>query len=578
MTAAPATIRRVSIGASGVVMLACAVGLSITENPAASFFAGTGPLPLLLTAAGISLLASGLVVLQLRATWRTGPLLVLASILWFSPVWIAWDSGPLFARSLGTILALFTPFVLATIVMGFPDGREPLPRRHRVLVATGIALGVAAAIFAFSYDPFQDVGCWATCGGSAFLIVPLPWLAGAAFVTASGLDVFVVGVAMLSAFRDATVRRSASSWLAVSASTVLLLGIALKLIVEATAGSRGPGNMWAETGQAAIAGGGLLLSIAIASQIWIIRRRQTAVDAIVQTTSGGQSSAIQESLRQATGDSTLSLAFWLPESQQYIDCDGMPVEPPSDSVEVRTVTIAREGRSVATIGHSALTEIESHLGPALRLAIENESLRVELEVQLRELRSARTRIVIAQDDRRRELERALHDGAQHRLTVLVLQLRALADLADAGDLQCADDLQQGIALARAAIDDLREVARGVYPTILESGGLLSALATYATSAPIAIEFDSVAPERVDRAVEMTAYRFVVSAVEDASRRLASHATVTIVAAGGTLTVTVKDDAADAPAPLPSTLDRVGAIGGLVHAHHGRIVAELPCES
>ena len=205
---------------------------------------------------------------------------------------------------------------------------------------------------------------------------------------------------------------------------------------------------------------------------------------------------------------------------------------------MKTVTITREGRTVAAIAHSARTEVESHLGPALRVAIENESLRVELEVQLAELRAARTRIVVAQDDRRRELERALHDGAQHRLTVLVIQLRVLVDIAGADGLRCADDLRRSIPLARAAIDELRELAHGVYPAILESGGLPSALMTFATGAPIAVELDAIAADRVDRAVEMTAYRLVVAAVEDAARRFASHAAVSIVAAEGTLTVAV----------------------------------------
>jgi signal transduction histidine kinase len=439
------------------------------------------------------------------------------------------------------------------------------------------ALTAATALFAVFYDPFEDVRCWATCSGNAFLIASVPWLAGAALMVALALDAVALAYAMVCALRDATVRRSAPWVLSAVAATTLVLAASLGLVVASTTGRPGPGSGWGDIGQAAWATGGLVLGVAMASHFQLIRRRQTAIDEIVRATSGAASDSLEGALQTAVGDPTLSLGFRLAQPERFVDSHGAAWKPPATGTDRKTVAITRHGRSVAAIAVSANTEIEGHLGPALRAAIENESLRVELEVQLEELRAARIRIVAAQDERRRELERALHDGAQHRMTVLVLQLSLLADLARTDGVPIADDLRRGIALARAAIDDLRQLAHGVYPAILESGGLPAALATFAVGAPIAVELDSVPGGRVDPAVEMATYRFVVSAVEDASRRCASHAGVRIVADGGTLTVAVTDDAAEAPAVLPSVLDRVGAVGGTVHAERGIITGELPCE-
>lgn len=573
-----AAITRVSIGALGVAVVAGAVVVSLTAEPKSTFFAGGGSLALILTAAGICLLATGLLLLRVRPTWPSGSLLVLAAGLWFSPAWVAWRDGPPIVRSLAMVAAMFTPLVLAWIIAGFPDAGTLLPRRRRVLGVAGAALAVAAAIFAVSYDPFLDVGCWATCSDNALLILSVSPLAETAMIAAAALGVFVLGFATVCALRDVAVRRSTPQVLSATGAAALLIGAAPNLVIVGTAGWQGPGSVWAETGQHARAIGAVALALAILCQLWLVRRRRNAIDDIVRTTSGAGPNAIQDALRRAVGDSTLSLAYWLPESQRFVDGGGQPWQPPEEPADVKTVTIARQGRTVAAISHNRRAEVESHLGPALRVAIENEALRVELEVQLAELRAARTRIVVAQDDRRRELERALHDGAQHRLTVLVIQLRVLADRAGADGERCADDLRRGIPLARAAIDELRELAHGVYPAILESGGLPSALMTYTTGAPIAVELDAIASDRVDRAVEMTAYRFVVSAVEGAARRFASHAAVSILVAEGTLTVAVTDDAADAPVLLPGILDRVGAVGGTVHAGPGRIVGELPCGS
>ena len=201
-----------------------------------------------------------------------------------------------------------------------------------------------------------------------------------------------------------------------------------------------------------------------------------------------------------------------------------------------------------------------------------------------EVRTSRTRIVAAADDARRRLERNLHDGAQQRLVVLLLSLRAARKKAeDNADLvQLLDGLIEELS---GALQELRELARGIHPVALTKRGLPSAVRVVADRAPLPVEL-SVQADRYSEPVEATAYYVVAEALTNVAKYAqASKATVRIAPVGDCLIVDVEDDGiggADTSAGtgLRGLADRVAARDGVftIESEPGsgtRVHAEIP---
>jgi PAS domain S-box-containing protein len=237
---------------------------------------------------------------------------------------------------------------------------------------------------------------------------------------------------------------------------------------------------------------------------------------------------------------------------------------------------------VATTGSRALPEdTERRLGDfgeLVALALASADAREELIV-------SRARIVEAGDAERRRLERNLHDGAQQRLVVLSLLLRlAKTKLASAPEeterllAESSDQLAQ-------ALDDLRELARGIHPAVLSDRGLEPALKALASRAPIAVEIDAP-EERLPQPVEAAAYYVVSEALANATKYArASEVSVRVAHDNGLAVVEVSDDGVGGADPtagsgLRGLADRVSALDGRLDiasepGEGTRIVARIP---
>jgi len=185
-----------------------------------------------------------------------------------------------------------------------------------------------------------------------------------------------------------------------------------------------------------------------------------------------------------------------------------------------------------------------------------------------ELMTSRARIVAAAYDVRRRIERDLHDGAQQRLVSLALFLRA-AVTPELGELGA--QLDRAAAEADGALDELREIARGIHPAVLARGGLRPALRTLARRFPGLVDLDLRADGRLPEHIEVSAYYVIAEALTNAARHAhASAVTVTVEAdaAGGVLRVAVRDDGAGGAdfrrgTGLTGLKDRVEALGGRI---------------
>src|SRR4051794_4339705 len=141
-----------------------------------------------------------------------------------------------------------------------------------------------------------------------------------------------------------------------------------------------------------------------------------------------------------------------------------------------------------------------------------------------ELAASRARIVAAGDDARRRIERDLHDGAQQRLITLTAALRRADAKLPAGADEVGADLTRVAEGLTTAVDELRELSRGIHPSILSEGGLAPALKALGRRSPVRVKLDMGFEQRLSDHVEVAAYYTVSEALTNASK----HANATRV--------------------------------------------------
>jgi signal transduction histidine kinase len=207
-------------------------------------------------------------------------------------------------------------------------------------------------------------------------------------------------------------------------------------------------------------------------------------------------------------------------------------------------------------------ELLHAVGSVAGLALENERLSARVRAQLEEVRASRQRIVEAGDAERRRVERDLHDGAQQRLVALAMRL----DAARGTTIEAQALIEAATAELGVAIGEVRQLARGLHPTILTEAGLRAAIESLAERTPVPVEVDAD-DSRHRPTVEATAYFVVAEALTNVARYAgASHAAVVVRREGDSLTVEVRDDGQGGADPdrgtgLRGLADRVAAIGG-----------------
>ncbi len=298
---------------------------------------------------------------------------------------------------------------------------------------------------------------------------------------------------------------------------------------------------------------------------------------------------IGAALADALADPTLELRFRLPAGEADIDASGRVVAG-SDAPDRARTPVRRGALSLATVVHDpTLGErpdlLDSVIGAA-GLAIEIARLRVEVRRQLAEVEESRARIVTAGYEERRRLERDLHDGAQQRLVSIGLALRHAQAQLPSGS-PAAATLDATVAELSRAIEELRELARGVRPAGLDDG-LAHALRELASRSRLRTSVE-VTEERFPDTIETAAYFVASEALANAAKHAkASHVLLRAARSNGSLVVSVDDDGVGGAAPsggsgLAGMADRVAALGGVVTvvspAGRGTVVtAELPCGS
>ncbi len=329
--------------------------------------------------------------------------------------------------------------------------------------------------------------------------------------------------------------------------------------------------------------------LTIAATDWSGRLMRSLAHALLST-SLAAGAPVREALAASLGDRTLAIAYWLPDRDEFVDEAGHPVPLPEPGSDRTWTAVDYEGQRVAAIIHAAHLEASPELvqaaAAAASLALDNERLKADLRARVEELRASRVRIVEASNAARRKVERDLHDGAQQQLVALALELQLLRTRV--GENPEALELIDGIdGKLRAALEELRELARGIHPGILTDRGLAFALDALVTRAPLPVTQEIDLPERPPASVETVGYYVITEALANVLKYAeASSATVRAHYSGDDVIVELEDDGnggADERkgSGLQGLRDRVATLDGtlMVIAEPGKgtlIRARMPC--
>jgi signal transduction histidine kinase len=270
---------------------------------------------------------------------------------------------------------------------------------------------------------------------------------------------------------------------------------------------------------------------------------------------------------------------WLPAVVPQESDPILRVAPVTNSGELLGLLVVRRPDGAVPFGDDddqAITELARQVGLALHNVKLDSALQESLDEvrrQADELRASRARIVEATDAERRRIERDLHDGAQQHLVALAVSVRLARQLADADPDAAKEILEQlGVDL-QDAVQELRNLAHGIYPPLLMDRGLAEALAAAAARAalPTAVEAEGIG--RYPQQVESAVYFCVLEALQNAAKHAGegSEVTITLREEEGALLFEVADDGAGFDLAtgahrghgFVNMSDRVGAFGGSI---------------
>jgi signal transduction histidine kinase len=458
-----------------------------------------------------SLVAAALVALE-RPRWRAATWLLAAAGFALLGGDLEWTSTRV-VGTIGVLLAWSWAAILVQLVLTFPEGR-PWTNAAWIVVPTAYA---------------------AAAGGQ--IVVAFAPSSVHATHRAQEIVALAVGAAVLGlvALRLLTLqgpgrRAQAPLLLAAAVSAATSVGF-LGWLLAADASSAALNTI---TRLVAIS-----LPIGVVTGIgWSRLHRPQASELVVELST--DAADMRARLARTLGDPTLELAYRLDDGR-YVDAAGHAIDLRLQGDRAVTA-LTSGGREIAVLVHDPALLDEPGLVESVRatagLVLENERLAAQVRSRLAEVRASRGRIVAAADAERRRIERNLHDGAQQRLVTVSMALGLEASRAGgetAGALARAqDEIEQAIA-------ELRELARGIHPTLLRDVGLEAAVLSLARRTPVPVTVRGSVTQRIPDTVELAAYFVVAESLTNVVKHAsATEASVELDQDEGTLRVIVRD--------------------------------------
>jgi signal transduction histidine kinase len=525
----------------------------------------------------IPYLISGSLAWWRRPASRLGPLMIATGFV-MALTALQWSTLPVLL-SIGHLLDMAPAAMFVHVYLAYPTGRvEGRPRRAVVAAGYAIvgALQLAKILLGINPDNLLTV---ATKPALASRIEQ------AELIAMSGLLLFAAALLLVrrtTAGRRTSRRRPA-------ALLVDIFGLSLSMLaVLYIAGLRG----WPQIETIRHI---TFIALGLAPVVFLLglldaRLARTDVGALLMELRAAPTGDLRAPLARALHDPSLTLAYWLPQYGSWADADGHAITLPGVGQGRAARVIYRDHEPVVALDFDSSLEDEHELldavAAAAGIALENSRLQAELRARLNELQGSRARVIDAEQQERKRLERNLHDGAQQRLVGLALELGLLAS-DSARDADSRARLLQAKREVTASLDELRDVAHGIHPAVLTGHGLAVALESLAAQAAVPVTLEVAVDGRLPETAEVTAYYVVSESLTNIGKHAhANSASVRVTRSADSLVVEVVDDGlggadTELGTGLRGLADRVEATGGRLRiwspADGGtRLEAQIPC--
>jgi signal transduction histidine kinase len=544
-----------SVAVCTAAIAMCAVTGVLTAAGSSSELAWLEALVRMLTVAAP--IAVGLFALHRPPFERFGTLLLVAGFVWFLTTLANADDATLY--SIGRVSQWVFEPLLISLLLAFPTGRLD-SRVDRALVGIAVLLVLSVylptALLVERYPvPSAITSCNADCPGNAFMLSgsepaviedvvrPLRELLTILLFAA-------VAVRLTWRIRGATRlgRRALAPVLAVAcfrcaAFSGLLLGRRVAPdsdVVEV--------SMWLLTLAVPLAAVAFLAGLV---RWWVFIARSTQRLA-ANLRAHPTPEDLRIALAAAFDDPSLAIVYWLGNGEgHWGDAHGHRLDLPSVAAGRAVTKIVDGDHLVAAIVHDAALEhdrafIDTATSYAL-MTLDNHRLSAQTSSLLRAVRESRARIQAAADDERRRIERDLHDGAQQRLVALRIKLELAAERASDGHgngVAGAAVLRRLGGDVEEALEEVRSLARGIYPASLADRGLVDGLRAAALRHPLPTSVLAAGVERYSREIESAAYFCCLEALQNAAKHAqGASAAVIELSDNGSLRLEVRDDGA-----------------------------------
>ncbi len=543
------------------------------------------PLPtwvwLLIPLVGAIYVGAGVLAWLRRSSSDVGALLTIGGVAWLATGFYNATQPALFA--IGAVVATLPLALAVHLLVGFPSGRLTTRLEIALVVAayfTALILQAPRYLFADYPAPYDILQ-----------IAHRPGLRHTGAWVQSGAGIVVMtctAVLLVGRLRAATVaqRRVLVPLYLYAIAAVLFEALALPVFA--------PAFDWSQITS-------YVIQLTVAALIpiafgWSLMRGGFARTAEVEELGawfGIEEHArpsLERALADTLGDPSLRLAFWVPDRGEYIDADGRPLATPvaEDNRGVSHIDLAGERVGAITYDVEAIgdRELVRAAGRVVAMAVDRERLTAQLRADHAALLRSRQRIVEAADRERRRVERNLHDGAQQQMLAVAMSLRMLETRMEGADPASRTMVTAAASELESAIRELRELARGLHPTLLGEVGLSGALESLAERSPIPVRLAVRLDGGISESTGVAAYYVVAEALTNAARHSnAERIDVRADRADSRLRIEVTDNGIGGATVAPGSgleglVDRVDSIGGRIwitsSAGCTSVLAELPC--
>jgi signal transduction histidine kinase len=525
-------------------------------------------------------IAVGLYVWSRDPWTRFAKLLVAAGFVW-SLTTLAQSSNDVL-YSAGRVAGWFVEPLLIYLMLAFPSGRLTT-RSGRILVGASVLLVsllyLPSALLVDSYQtPSPWSSCDASCPSNAFMLagsepgfvgsVIVPFREAATIILFAGL-IAVLGARIARGTRLVRITVVPVLTVAILHALALIAGIVARRAAPHAAAA----DVLAMV--VALSSGGVALGFMAGLWAWRVFENRALRRLAASFASHPPALSIRETseLLSGTVDPSLEIVHRpQDEPDGWVDAEDRPSNIGADD-QVRCITevCVDDERVVAVVHDAALLDAPTILDvtrSSVLKALENERLGIELRSSLRELRESRARIMASADKERQRIEQDLHDGAQQSLVALRIRLELAGQLLGENPVRAELLLSELATEVDAALEEVRSLARGVYPSLLADRGLSEALSAAALRSPVRTSVDTDGVGRYSHEIEAATYFCCLEAMQNAMKHAAGVKAISVsIAVKEDLRFEVSDDGAGfvdgevSGSGLTNMRDRLAAVGG-----------------